>query len=97
MPEPIRTVFRTMVSVPNEDLMTIEKQSPLQHHAGSTTELSPEATKDINAALGALLADVFMLYVKTNNFHWHMSGPHFRMSKIITQMSVASHPFVRVS
>ncbi|MBB6144430.1 starvation-inducible DNA-binding protein [Silvibacterium bohemicum] len=58
--------------------MTTQKQSPLQHRAGSTTDLSPEATKDISAALEALLADVFVLYVKTKNFHWHMSGPHFR-------------------
>ena len=39
---------------------------------------SNAATKDISAALTALLADVFALYVKTKNFHWHISGPHFR-------------------
>src|SRR5580704_5558966 len=42
------------------------------------TDLGPDATKDISAALTKLLADVFALYVKTKNFHWHMSGPHFR-------------------
>jgi len=42
------------------------------------TDLSPEATRDITAALNVVLADVFALYVKTKNFHWHMSGPHFR-------------------
>jgi starvation-inducible DNA-binding protein len=42
------------------------------------SDLSPQATKDISAALTALLADVFALYVKTKNFHWHMSGPTFR-------------------
>jgi starvation-inducible DNA-binding protein len=42
------------------------------------TDLKPEATRDIAAALGGLLADVFALYLKTKNFHWHMSGPHFR-------------------
>src|ERR1700739_3151034 len=36
------------------------------------------AVKDIAGALNALLADVFALYIKTKNFHWHMSGPHFR-------------------
>jgi starvation-inducible DNA-binding protein len=36
------------------------------------------ATKDISAALTAVLADVFALYVKTKNFHWHISRPHFR-------------------
>ena len=42
------------------------------------TDLSADATRDISAALNGLLADVFALYVKTKNFHWHMSGPHFR-------------------
>lgn len=40
--------------------------------------LSAEATHDISAALTALLADVFALYFKTRNFHWHISGPRFR-------------------
>lgn len=40
--------------------------------------LSQIATRDISAALNGLLADVFALYLKTKNFHWHMSGPHFR-------------------
>ena len=42
------------------------------------TSLSEEATRDISAALTALLADTFALYIKTKNFHWHVSGPHFR-------------------
>lgn len=42
------------------------------------TSLSEEATRDISAALTGLLADVFALYIKTKNFHWHVSGPHFR-------------------
>jgi starvation-inducible DNA-binding protein len=42
------------------------------------TDLSPEATRDVAAALNALLADTFALYLKTKNFHWHVSGPHFR-------------------
>ncbi len=42
------------------------------------TDLPENATRDISAALKGLLADVFALYVKTKNFHWHMSGPHFR-------------------
>jgi starvation-inducible DNA-binding protein len=42
------------------------------------TDLTPSATKDISAALNGLLADVFALYLKTKNFHWHVSGPHFR-------------------
>jgi starvation-inducible DNA-binding protein len=39
---------------------------------------SPEDVKNLSSVLNALLADVFSLYLKTKNFHWHMSGPHFR-------------------
>ena len=42
------------------------------------TDLAADATKDIAAAMNGVLADVFALYLKTKNFHWHMSGPHFR-------------------
>ena len=42
------------------------------------TDLKAAATKDISGALNAILADVFAMYLKTKNFHWHMSGPHFR-------------------
>jgi starvation-inducible DNA-binding protein len=42
------------------------------------TDLKKAATKDISAAMNAILADVFAMYMKTKNFHWHMSGPHFR-------------------
>src|ERR1700761_1073877 len=40
--------------------------------------LGEKATRDISAELNMLLADVFALYLKTKNFHWHMSGPYFR-------------------
>jgi starvation-inducible DNA-binding protein len=44
----------------------------------SPTDLSADAVRDMSRALNALLADMFALYVKTKNFHWHVSGPHFR-------------------
>ena len=50
------------------------RQAPL----ATPTGLTRNATTDLSAALTALLADVFALYVKTKNFHWHASGPHFR-------------------
>src|SRR5262245_54140970 len=50
------------------------RRAPLNTRSG----LSPEATRDISAALTQTLADLFALYVKTKNFHGHMSGPHFR-------------------
>ena len=45
---------------------------------GTPTNLASDATRDLSAALTTLLADFFALYVKTKNFHWHVSGPHFR-------------------
>src|ERR1700742_760902 len=42
------------------------------------TDLERAGVKDITAAMNGILADVFALYLKTKNFHWHMSGPHFR-------------------
>jgi starvation-inducible DNA-binding protein len=42
------------------------------------TDLTAAATKEVSGAMNAILADVFALYLKTKNFHWHMSGPHFR-------------------
>ncbi len=50
------------------------RASPL----ATPTHLGAQATRDISGALNALLADVFALYFKTKNFHWHVSGPHFR-------------------
>jgi starvation-inducible DNA-binding protein len=50
------------------------REAPLQ----TPTDLPRSAAKDIAAAMNAILADVFALYLKTKNFHWHMSGPHFR-------------------
>jgi len=53
---------------------THRRSAPL----ATPTDLAPKATRDISAVLNAALADVFALYLKTKNFHWHMSGPHFR-------------------
>jgi starvation-inducible DNA-binding protein len=44
----------------------------------SPTDLKPNAVRDVSGALNLLLADMFALYMKTKNFHWHVSGPHFR-------------------
>lgn len=50
------------------------RRAPLQ----TPSNLASDATRDISAALNALLADTVALYFKTKNFHWHMSGPSFR-------------------
>jgi starvation-inducible DNA-binding protein len=57
-----------------EDKLAGHRQAAL----ATPSDLGSEAVKNISGALNALLADVFALYVKTKNFHWHMSGPHFR-------------------
>jgi starvation-inducible DNA-binding protein len=57
-----------------QDKLETRRQAPL----ATPSDLGPEAVKNITGALNAVLADVFALYVKTKNFHWHMSGPHFR-------------------
>ncbi len=54
--------------------LTQRRDAPL----ATRTDLARAAVKDISGAMNAILADVFALYLKTKNFHWHMSGPHFR-------------------
>ncbi len=54
--------------------LTHRRSAPL----ATPTDLTDTATRDVSASLNAVLADVFALYLKTKNFHWHMSGPHFR-------------------
>ncbi len=58
----------------------VRKLEPRREMArlNTPTELSDDAIREISAALNGLLADTFALYVKTKNFHWHVSGPHFR-------------------
>jgi hypothetical protein len=60
--------------------MMVRDAKAVQNEQLSTmpTDLKPDAVRDIAGALNALLADVFALYFKTKNFHWHVSGPHFR-------------------
>src|ERR1700746_3670023 len=56
------------------DSLKLRQGAPL----ATPTDLKPGATKDIAGAMNGILADVFALYLKTKNFHWHLSGPHFR-------------------
>ena len=54
--------------------LKVRRNAPL----ATPTDLKSGAAKDIAGAMNGILADVFALYLKTKNFHWHMSGPHFR-------------------
>jgi starvation-inducible DNA-binding protein len=56
------------------DAARTRRKAPL----ATPTDLGAQATRDIGGALNALLADVYALYFKTKNFHWHVSGAHFR-------------------
>lgn len=56
------------------DDITDRRNAPL----ATPTDLKAKATRDIAGAMNAILADIYGLYLKTKNFHWHMSGPHFR-------------------
>src|SRR6202140_1530396 len=58
-------------SVPQSD---VHERNTLE----TPTDLDRKGVNEISTSLRQLLADVFALYVKTKNFHWHMSGPHFR-------------------
>ncbi|HEX5270362.1 MAG TPA: DNA starvation/stationary phase protection protein [Gemmataceae bacterium] len=62
------------LSPAKEQELKERQEAPLS----TPTDLTAEATRDIAGAMNALLADVFALYLKTKNFHWHLSGPHFR-------------------
>jgi starvation-inducible DNA-binding protein len=59
---------------PSERDLKSRRNAPL----ATPTDLKAGAAKHIAEALNATLADVFAIYLKTKNFHWHMSGPHFR-------------------
>src|SRR6201982_460253 len=67
----------TMITSANTDhaqQLKERQRAPLN----TPTDLTAAATRDVSGALNAILADVFALYMKTKNFHWHLSGPHFR-------------------
>lgn len=66
-------IMRTNDSRKTQELLQ-RREAPLR----TPTDLSKPAIKDIAGTMNAVLADVFALYLKTKNFHWHLSGPHFR-------------------
>jgi starvation-inducible DNA-binding protein len=67
------TMMKKPIGKKKQDLKR-ERMAPLANRS----DLNAAATRDITAAMNGILADVFALYIKTKNFHWHMSGPHFR-------------------
>jgi starvation-inducible DNA-binding protein len=64
-------------------------------YARPSSGLSSEATDDVSCAFNSLIADVFSIYVKTKNFHWHVSGPHFRdYHRLFDEQAVQILPLV---
>jgi starvation-inducible DNA-binding protein len=61
-------------TAPKIQALKTERKAPL----ATPSDLTRAATRDVTGAMNGILADVFALYLKTKNFHWHMSGPHFR-------------------
>ena len=70
---PTRNNMKRTISTKNS-----ESRHRVDSRLATPTDLSASATDSIFEAMNAILADVFALYLKTKNFHWHMSGPHFR-------------------
>src|SRR5262249_48728840 len=69
------------VSIRKELVMPTAQQELMTRKSvvhSAPTDMPPESVTQISGALTILLANVFALYIKTKNFHWHMSGPHFR-------------------
>src|SRR5438270_4397202 len=58
--------------------MKTNSATQVRHLPETVSDLGTDGVIEISGALRKLLADVFALYVKTKNFHWHMTGPHFR-------------------
>jgi starvation-inducible DNA-binding protein len=69
-----KTARSTKLDAAKLDAAKTRRKAPLV----TPTDLKAGSSKDIAAAMNGILADVFALYLKTKNFHWHMSGPHFR-------------------
>src|SRR5665213_1685314 len=76
-----RSMRKPAKTMPRKQAMPARKSSPrksLPEALDTPTDLPSNAVSAVTKALNGLVADAFALYLKTKNFHWHMSGPHFR-------------------
>ena len=62
----------------NNKVRALDTRRKVAPSLDTPTDLSDEAVRELSAKLNEILADAFALYLKTKNFHWHVSGPHFR-------------------
>jgi len=70
--------MNVFVRIPKEQTMSSNAKLRRAAALDTRTDFKPNAVRDISGALNILLADMFALYLKTKNFHWQVSGPHFR-------------------
>ena len=70
--------FSEVTTVSNQKVTKLKPNQKSAAALDTPTDLAPSAVKAVSAALNGLLADSYALYLKTKNFHWHVSGPHFR-------------------
>jgi starvation-inducible DNA-binding protein len=73
-PKAFENMAKSSPKLAKSEDVKARRKAPL----ATPTDLGSNATRDIQGGMNALLADTFALYLKTKNFHWHMSGPHFR-------------------
>jgi starvation-inducible DNA-binding protein len=64
--------------VNNNKVRALDTRRKVSPALDTPTDLSDDAVRELSAKLNEILADAFALYLKTKNFHWHVSGPHFR-------------------
>jgi starvation-inducible DNA-binding protein len=62
----------------NNKVRALDTRHKVSPALDTPTDLSDDAVRELSAKLNEILADAFALYLKTKNFHWHVSGPHFR-------------------
>src|SRR5512147_1200057 len=70
--------FSEVTTVSNQKVTKLKPNQKSAAALDTPTDLAPGAVKALSATLNGLLADSYALYLKTKNFHWHVSGPHFR-------------------
>src|SRR4249919_2201639 len=79
----------TEVPVSNNKVTKLKPRSKPAAALDTPTDLDEAAVKAVSEALNGLLADAFALYLKTKNFHWHVSGPHFRDYHLMLDVQAA--------
>src|SRR5580704_2234527 len=75
---PVRFIHKSQGSAVNNKVRALDPRRKVSPALDTPTDLSDDAVRELSAKLNEVLADAFALYLKTKNFHWHVSGPHFR-------------------